>query len=295
MSGSASSGSAGARAPRSRPAAVVALARPLNLVIASIATLAGAWLQVSRGMRLEPALWAAAAVLAAVAGANALNDWVDRKADAVNRPGRAIPSGALSARGALVTALVTYAAALVLATRVGVVAVDIVLLWVLVTAAYSLTLKGVPVVGNVVAAAVTASVLLLGAVSQSRPAAAPVLAALVLAFLFNLAREFAKDAQDVAGDQVQGVRTLATVRGAGAALMASRVTIVASMLAVVMPFALGILGLWYGVIAVVIQVLLVLAFSSIARPGEGAAPERASALLKLAMVVGIAAVSLGIL
>ena len=295
MSVSASSGSTDARVVRSRPVATVALVRPVNLAIAGCATLVGAWLQGATGIMPAPALWGAAAVLAAVAGANAFNDWVDLRADAVNRPGRPVPSGALSSRAALATAMVSYAAALALATGVGVVAVDIVLLWVLMTVAYSLVLKSIPVLGNVVAAAVTASVLYLGSVSQGRPVATPVLAALVLAFLFNLAREFAKDAEDVAGDTVQGVRTLATVCGTGAALLAARITIVAAMLIIIVPFALRMLGLWYGVISIGMQVLLALALSSIARSGEDARPSRASALLKMVMVVGLAAVALGIL
>lgn len=295
MSASASSPSAGARASQSRPAAALVLVRPVNLIIAACATLVGAWLQAERGIRLEPACWAAAAVLAAVAGANAFNDWVDRRADAINRPRRPVPSGALSSRAALVTALISYAVAIGLATRVSVVAVDIVLLWVLVTVAYSLALKGVPILGNVVAAAVTASVLYLGSISQGRPVAAPVPAALVLALLFNLAREFAKDAEDVAGDTVQGVRTLATVRGAGAALLAARATIIAAMLAVLVPFAFRVFGLWYGVISIGMQALLVFALWSIVRSGDDSRPGLASALLKTAMVVGLVAVSLGIL
>jgi len=295
MSVSASSSSTDARVTRSRPVAAVALVRPLNLAIAGCATLVGAWLQAARGIVPAPALWGAAAVLAAVAGANAFNDWVDLRADAVNRPGRPVPSGALSSRAALVTAVISYAAALGLATRVGVVAVDIVLLWVLMTVAYSLVLKGIPVLGNVVAAAVTASVLYLGSISQGRPAEAPVLAALAIAFLLNLAREFAKDAEDVAGDTVQGVRTLATACGTGAALLAARITIVAAMLVVIVPFAVRMLGLWYGVISIGMQVLLALALASISGHADAARPSRASALLKMAMVVGLAAFSLGIL
>jgi len=295
MSASASSPSASARTSRSRPVAAFVLVRPVNLIIAACATLVGAWLQAARGIRLEPALWAAAAVLAAVAGANAFNDWVDSRADAVNRPRRPVPSGALSSRAALVTALISYVVAIALATRVSVVAVGIVLIWVVVTVAYSVALKGVPVFGNVVAAAVTASVLYLGSVSQERPTQAPVLAALALAFLFNLAREFAKDAEDVAGDAVQGVRTLATVCGAGSALLAARVTILAAMLAVLVPFALGVLGLGYGVISIGVQALLVFALRSIARTGDDARPGLASALLKTAMVAGLVAVSFGIL
>ncbi len=295
MSVSASSGSTDTRVTRSRPVAAFALVRPVNLAIAACATIVGAWLQASRDIMPAPALWGAAAVLAAVAGANAFNDWVDLRADAVNRPGRPVPSGALSSRAALATAIISYAVGLALATCVGVVAVDIVLLWILLTVAYSLMLKGIPVLGNVVAAAVTASVLYLGSISQGRPVSTPVLAALSLAFLFNLAREFAKDAEDVAGDTVQGVHTLATVRGAGAALLAARVTIVAAMLFVLVPFATRVLGLWYGIISIGVEALLALALASIIRSGPDARPDRASALLKMAMVIGLAAVSLGII
>jgi len=294
MSGSASSGPADARVSRSRPAAALVLVRPLNLAIAACATLVGAWLQAGRGLAVGPALWSAGAVIAAVAGANAFNDWTDRRADEINRPGRPVPSGALSSRGAFIAAVIAYAVAIAVATRVGVAAVDIVVLWVLVTVVYSILLKGVPVLGNVVAAAVTASVLYLGSLSQGRPVAVPVLVAYGLAFLFNLAREFAKDAEDVAGDRVQGVRTLATTCGAETSLLAARITIIVALLAVAAPFALGVFGTAYGLAAIVMEGLLVLALWSIARPEWAASPGRASACLKAAMVAGLFAVSAGL-
>ncbi len=294
MSDSASSDTPTAAAPRSVPAAALALLRPLNLAIAAAAALVGAWLQAVAMIEFVPALWSAAAVVSAVAGANAFNDWTDLRADTVNRPDRPVPSGALSPRAALATALVAYAAALVLAARVSLAAVDVVVLWVLLTMAYSLALKGVPGLGNAVAAAVTASVVYFGALSQSRQIGRPVFAALVLAFLFNLAREFAKDAQDVDGDRVQGVRTLATVRGREAALLASRVTIVVGMLATAVPFPMGVFGVWYGVVAIAVEALLVAALAASAPTGDRASPGRASACLKAAMVAGLIAVSAGL-
>ncbi|MCD4690374.1 UbiA family prenyltransferase, partial [bacterium] len=255
----------------------------------------GAWLQACGDFDAQPALWSAAAVFAAVAGANAFNDWTDWKADAVNRPDRPLPSGVLSPGVALRTGVAAYAAAVALSAQVGAGAVDVVLLWVLATVAYSLVLKGIPALGNIVAAAVTSSVVLLGALSQGRPIAAPALVAVALAFLLNLAREFIKDVQDVAGDSEAGVHTLAVVAGTGVATMAARVVVVVSMLAVFVPLALRLLGVWYGAAGLAVQFTLVLTLQALGRRGDARAAGRASALLKVAMVIGLAAVALGVL
>jgi 4-hydroxybenzoate polyprenyltransferase len=73
------------------------------------------------GGRIPPALDAALLVASSLAvyhGGLVLNDWADRAEDAKVRPDRPIPSGAVSARAALLSALALFAVAIALASCV---------------------------------------------------------------------------------------------------------------------------------------------------------------------------------
>lgn len=276
----------------SSPASYLALIRPLNGTIASAAVLVGAF--VSRWPTVWPRgfLGAGCAFLAASA-ANALNDAVDREADAVNRPARPIPSGRVTPRAARLAALVLYAGALSLAIPLGPRALALVSSWVVLTALYSCFAKGVPVVGNVLAALVAASPFVLGGLTQGK-----VLLSLVpfaLAFIVHLAREAVKDAEDAEGDARVGVRTLAVARGAGASLVMARVSIALAMVAAPLPYLARLYGIGYGAAVVLIEVIFVRDLLILrGRPGA-ARLERASNGLKLVMLAGLAGFVLGVI
>ncbi len=103
----------------------------------------------------------------------ALNDYADREADAVERPGRPIPSGRVSPRAALVTAAALTAAGLgVAAAAGGRRALGTALPLAAVVWAYDLALKDTPLGAPAMAAARGLDVLL-AAGPQGRRAAAP--------------------------------------------------------------------------------------------------------------------------
>ena len=270
----------------------LALVRPANGLIAGAAVAVGA-LVARRPPAAGPVLLGALAAFAAAAGANALNDVVDARADAVNRPGRPVPSGTVGRRAALSVAVLGYAAAIALGFAVGPAAGGLALAWVVVTALYSLALKGTPIVGNVTVAAVAASPLLMGGLSQR--AAGPTLVPCALAFLAHLAREIVKDVEDMAGDRAAGVRTTAVALGAESALGMVRVVVVLLMGAAVVPFAVGLFGWGYAALVVVIDALLVVVLGAAGRGAEAASLRRGSLLLKTVMVVGLLAFALGVL
>ena len=276
----------------SSPIPYLALIRPVNGAIASAAVLVGAF--VSRWPTAWPPgfLGAACAFLAASA-ANALNDVVDREADALNRPARPIPSGRVTPRGARWAALVLYAGALSLAIPLGSRALVLVSSWVVLTALYSRFVKGVPVAGNVLASLVAASPFVLGGLTQGK-----VLLSLVpfaLAFLVHLAREAVKDAGDKDGDARAGVRTLAVARGAGASVVMARVFIALAMAAAPLPYLARLYGAGYGAAVLFIEMLFVRELLILrGRPGADRL-ERASNGLKLVMLAGLVAFVLGVI
>ncbi len=264
--------------------------RPLNGLIGAGAVVAGA-LIVGRPFSVAPAVLGAAAALAAVGGANALNDCLDREADAVNRPLRPIPSGRVSVGEAATASGIAYALALALGALAGGWSFLMVATWVGLTALYSASLKRILIMGNLVAALLTASIVVLGGVTQGKigPLAIP----FVMAFLANVGREIVKDIEDTEGDARVGVVTLATRFGPERAYMIARLVTVALMGVIAVPYFARIYGLGYAVMGGAIELVLVWQLVLHPRNPEPADLRLHAQAFKLAMVMGLAAFLVG--
>jgi chlorophyll synthase len=109
------------RAPRTGWAAYAELLKPITWFAPMWAFMCGL---VSSGRPLSSHLWLVAAGVALcgplVTGTSqAVNDWYDRHVDAINEPGRAIPSGRVPGHGGLTLAGVGTCLSLALATWLG--------------------------------------------------------------------------------------------------------------------------------------------------------------------------------
>ena len=96
----------------------IKLARPLNVLIGGVSIFVGALLT---GI-LEPLqtlLYAIASGMFITGAANAINDYYDYDIDRVNRPERPIPSGEVTRSGALIYAVILYAAGISLSIPLG--------------------------------------------------------------------------------------------------------------------------------------------------------------------------------
>jgi geranylgeranylglycerol-phosphate geranylgeranyltransferase len=255
-----------------------------------VAVLVGALVS-GRPVAIGPALLGAASAFAAVSGANALNDVIDREADRVNRPERPVPAGLVSPSEASALSCIAWATALALAWQVGAGAVVLVASWVGLTAGYCALFKRVPVLGNVVVSIVAASPFVLGGVSQR--AIALSLVPFSLAFLVNLAREIVKDAEDVKGDAKSGVTTVAVVFGTRISMVLARIATLALMLAALVP--IGMYGRGYALIIVSVEAVLVWTLFATMRRADAGGFRLYSNSLKAAMILGLAAIAAGAL
>ena len=285
----------------------MSLLRPVNGAMAGAAVLVGAVAAVALAesdgasgvvagpVQWWPAILCALSAFAASGASNALNDAIDVESDRLNRPLRPVPSGAVSPRAAGVLAVALYAAGALLAVPAGLAAVVLVLSWVVLTALYSLVLEGVPLVGNMVVAAVAASPLVLGGLSQ-RKTPGGLLLLFGLAALLHLARELYKDAEDAEGDRRSGVATLA-VRAPVAALGLGRWLLVLSMAAAFVPYAAGLMGTLYLALLAPIEGLLawlvVVSFRDAARGRAERGPAGVPDRLKIVMALGLVAFLVG--
>jgi 4-hydroxybenzoate polyprenyltransferase len=268
------------------------LVRAPNLLIAAAGVLAGGW--IALGHIAVPKLLAFAMLSALGLGAagNTWNDICDAAADQVNRPPEQRPlSGGRIGRGT--AELIVFLGALI-----GLAAAALVSGWQVIAAlgalavmlAYSPVLKQGPVAGNLAVAIVAGSPPFFGALAAQAPAAGVV--PWVLAAWLHLAREIVKDVEDEAGDRAIGRRTLPIVAGRRPAqVVAAGVGLLFVPASLLLPRFAGY-GAAYFLVALLAQMAVLIAatwllLDSVGRVGW------VSALLKVAMVVGLVALVAG--
>ncbi|MFC6725232.1 geranylgeranylglycerol-phosphate geranylgeranyltransferase, partial [Halobium palmae] len=190
----------------------------------------------------------------AVAAGNAINDYVDADIDAINRPSRAIPRGAVSEREALAFSCLLFLAAVVCALQLPVSAILIAIVNLLALVAYTKFFKGLPGVGNVVVGYLTGSTFLFGGFTvvdgMNTPFEFPT-PPLGLLVLFGLAatatftREAVKDVEDLEGDREEGLRTLPIVIGERNTLWLGFLAMATAVAASGLPYLVGTFGRVY--------------------------------------------------
>jgi geranylgeranylglycerol-phosphate geranylgeranyltransferase len=153
------------------------------------------------GPGLAPAALGFAAMALLAAAGNVHNDWLDQAADRVNRPDRPLVAGRISTRAAVLGAALLLFCALACGFAVDAAHGALTAGMALLLAAYNLRLKRWPLWGNLAVAALCAlAVCFLEFPAPLRATALPG----AFALLATLAREAAKDAEDMAGDRIAG-------------------------------------------------------------------------------------------
>jgi 4-hydroxybenzoate polyprenyltransferase len=139
-----------------------------------------------------------------------INDVIDRDQDAVHKPYRAIPSGAVSVRAALAAMVASAIAGLVAAALVSLLTLGLATVILVLGAAYSLVLKGTVLIGNV-SIAITAGLLYLLDITSLRSLSWTIAVGFIVVLLFILGDELFKTTEDLDGDSTAGIRTIATM------------------------------------------------------------------------------------
>jgi geranylgeranylglycerol-phosphate geranylgeranyltransferase len=224
---------------------LVEIVRPVNSVMLGLAIIVGAAVTGGASILGSPLklLLSFITGFCMTGAAMAVNDYYDREIDAVNEPGRPIPSGrvtpgealyltaALSAVGLGASYMISLNSTLVAAFS-----------WV-VMMFYSAWGKRTGFPGNLMVSACISlpfiyGGLLTGSVSTS-------LYFSLMAFLSNTGREVTKGIVDVEGDRGAGVNTVAVSKGPRAASLVASAFYVAAALASIIPYALRLVSAWY--------------------------------------------------
>lgn len=259
-----------------------------NAVMGFIGVMAGAF--IASGLNIGDhwinLLVSCLVVVAAMAGGNSVNDYVDREVDKVAHPERPVPRGEISPGNALRAGL----ASLALACLISLLMVDAVLTLVVIVACalmllYETVLKQKGFIGNLTIGILTGMVFLFGGAVVGNMGGMLLFAA--MAFLATTGREVAKDIEDVKGDE--GRVTLPMVLGTKRAALVSAAFFVAGPALSLWPFLDGGMGALYLTVLAADAIFIYAAWIVFRDP------HKAQKTAKMAMFAALAAFVLGVL
>jgi geranylgeranylglycerol-phosphate geranylgeranyltransferase len=225
----------------------VRLMRPVNCVMMGFAVLVGAvlaapqfstlnWLNVLFGFLTGFTFCAAAMVI---------NDYYDRKIDAINEPNRPIPSGVVKAREALAFMATLIVVGFIFALLVSPLCFGVAAASLIITGTYLTVGKRSGLPGNFLVSACVAIPFIYGSVTVIGTVGLNVVFFASMAFLSNTGREITKGIVDVKGDSAEGVKTLAVRYGEKSAAVTAAVFYVSAVALTPITWLLGLVSVWF--------------------------------------------------
>ncbi len=168
------------------------------------------------------------------ASAFALNDYFDYEVDIVNkRMDRPLVRGDLSRRTALLVGLLLAPLGFVSAYMISINAFLLAFAITVLGYIYDLKLKEFGIIGNVYIAFSMATPFIFGSIVARNTVTPQIAVMSIIAFLSGVAREIMKGIEDIEGDALRNVRTVARVRGVS---FASKLSASLFLLAVILSF-----------------------------------------------------------
>jgi geranylgeranylglycerol-phosphate geranylgeranyltransferase len=204
--------------------AFLSIIRPQNCIIGGLTVISGLAIAYAQNPVLTLADYTLAFIYGyltyffVAAGGNVVNDIFDIEVDRVNRPHRALPSGRMTVKQAWVYVLVLSALGTFFALLNGLYGTALVVTFVIIGYLYAAKGKSLGIAGNFMVAFSFAFGFIYGSFVYTEtvpPLSIPVPTWLffVTAFMILQARETIKGAEDVEGDRLRDVRTIARVYG----------------------------------------------------------------------------------
>jgi geranylgeranylglycerol-phosphate geranylgeranyltransferase len=228
------------------------LIRVINCLLAGVGVYIGAALTWLVPVYYPP-LYSALAAFFVCAGGNVINDICDINTDRINHPERILVQKKLTTKTAWLVYAASNLSALLLGWAVSQPVLLTVIIAIVLLAAYSLWLKGVVLIGNVLISLLAGLTFITGGIAVDTKLAfilpGPLVPA-VFAFLFHLVREILKDVEDIEGDRAVATQTLPQVIGVSNALTISLVLFFILTLLTYIPVFKGWFGTSYEILVV---------------------------------------------
>jgi len=243
----------------SKASGYLRLMRPINCAMIGIAVLAGGVLSdvsgFSRGW--TSLVYGFITGFALTAASMAINDYYDRRIDAINEPERPIPSGVIKPSEALAfAAILTVLGFLAAFLTSPLCLATAVVAWIIFVA-YTTVGKRSGLPGNFLVSACVAIPFLYGSIAMTNGVKLNVLLFALMAFLANTGREITKGVVDVEGDKTQNVKTLTVRYGSKNAAIAAAFFYLAAVALSPLPWIFGLVSFWFIPFVVVTDVGLV--------------------------------------
>jgi geranylgeranylglycerol-phosphate geranylgeranyltransferase len=240
-----------------RIAGFFTITRPVNSLVAGLAAII-AYL-IDTGTLIPETLLLFCVVALVTAAGNVINDFFDTEIDAVNRPDRPIPSGAVTRTAARGFAVTLFLAGILASFFTGFLCIAIAIINSLVLVAYAGKLKRTLLIGNITVAYLSASIFLFGGALNGWDGLEHIVPIAVITFFAMLSRELVKDAEDVHGDTAGDADTFPIRFGIKKTAYLAFFCTVIAVLTSVIPYVWW--GTWYlAGILIVDTVLLIAVF-----------------------------------
>ena len=237
----------------------VRLIRPVNCIMMGFAVLVGSVLAAPQlgSLNWQSILFGFLTGFTFCAAAMVINDYYDRKIDAINEPLRPIPSGTVKPSEALGFVGVLAVVGFVFAGFVSVLCFAVAAASLAITVTYITVGKRSGLPGNFLVSICVAIPFIYGSVAVLDTIGLNVLLFASMAFLSNTGREITKGIVDVKGDRAEGVRTLAVRFGEKSAAVAAVVFYIFAVALTPVTWILGLVGIWFVPFVLVTDVGLV--------------------------------------
>jgi len=277
----------------SKLSAAVSLTRIINVLITFVSVLVAVLICSSSSAILAGTILLAAVTASIVtACGNIINDVFDYETDLVNKPNRPLPSGNMSKSSAVVIYFVLLIISLIVSCLISLIIFTIVLLSQLLLLLYSLSLKKIPLLGNVVISFLTGFVFIYGGIIAGNINAALIPA--LFAFLINLSREGIKTIEDIPGDKKTGFKSFPQIFGIKFSQNLIAAFLILLLLFTFVPFLTGFYSIEYFILVmVIVNPLLVYVIKALLENNQSVNLNKLSFILKLNMIFGLIAIYFG--
>lgn len=273
--------------------AIIVISRPLNFVITFVSIIVAGLISSSKEMLAHPILYAGIAGAFAGAAGNIINDYYDVEIDRLNRPYRILPSERLSKREALFIYMIFVLLSFNFALRINIPSFFIVVFSSIIIFFYSFKFKRIPVIGNFIVAFMTGLAFIFGGIAVEN-----IYGGLIpfgFAFLINFIREIVKDMEDVEGDEKERIITFPIKYGFPLSKKVVLFSVITLILFTFIPFIFQIYKIEFFIIAMlIINPALIYMLKSLYSDSSKKNLSRLSLLIKIVMIVGLAAIFIGV-
>jgi len=277
--------------------AFIKLMRPVNCAMMGFAVFVGAILATSQPLQTSwlGILYGFFTGFLLCAAAMAINDYYDRKIDAVNEPMRPIPSGLIGANVALVFVLLLTVVGLVFAFLTSLLCLFVAIASWIITVSYVTVGKRSGLPGNFLVSACVAIPFIYGSMVVTDAVQLNVLLFALMAFLSNTGREITKGIVDIKGDREQGIKTLAVRYGDKKAAVAAAVFYLSAVALTPIPLLYGLVSVWFIPFVLVTNVGLVVSSAVLIMNHSRESARRVKKFVLLWFVFGLLAYIFGAL